>query len=149
MNEAERVHLEKNLYIAGLILPCAGALLFLLQKLLPSALLEILSVPCLLHAVTGLHCPGCGGTRAAGYLLQGKPFLSFLYHPIVPYGAALYLWFMLSHTVEYLSGHRIRIGMRYRNGYLYFALALVFLNLVVKNVALAAFGVDLLDKMYV
>lgn len=27
--------------------------------------------PCLLHRYTGLHCPGCGGTRCAKRLLAG------------------------------------------------------------------------------
>ena len=28
--------------------------------------------PCLLHALTGLHCPGCGGTRCLHALLHGN-----------------------------------------------------------------------------
>ncbi len=28
--------------------------------------------PCLLHSMTGLHCPGCGATRAAHSLLHGQ-----------------------------------------------------------------------------
>lgn len=28
-------------------------------------------LPCPFHAVTGLWCPGCGGTRAAGDLVRG------------------------------------------------------------------------------
>jgi hypothetical protein len=27
--------------------------------------------PCAVHHWTGLHCPGCGGTRCAGRLLEG------------------------------------------------------------------------------
>lgn len=27
--------------------------------------------PCLIHEWTGLHCPGCGGTRCATHLLKG------------------------------------------------------------------------------
>jgi len=26
---------------------------------------------CLIHTLTGLHCPGCGGTRCAVHLLEG------------------------------------------------------------------------------
>jgi hypothetical protein len=28
--------------------------------------------PCLFHQMTGLHCPGCGGTRAMHALLHGR-----------------------------------------------------------------------------
>ena len=33
--------------------------------------LRVLSPPCALHALTGLHCPGCGVTRATRALLHG------------------------------------------------------------------------------
>lgn len=42
-------------------------------------------VPCLFHLLTGLYCPGCGGTRAVWYLLHGRIFESIRYHPLVPY----------------------------------------------------------------
>src|SRR6186997_1506412 len=29
--------------------------------------------PCMFHKLTGLHCPGCGATRAAYALLHGHP----------------------------------------------------------------------------
>jgi hypothetical protein len=32
---------------------------------------------CLFHAVTGLHCPGCGGTRAMHHLLHGDLAAAF------------------------------------------------------------------------
>jgi hypothetical protein len=31
---------------------------------------------CLFHKLTGLNCPGCGGTRAAYQLLHGHPLLA-------------------------------------------------------------------------
>lgn len=46
-------------------------------------------MPCLFQQMTGLYCPGCGGTRAVRALLAGHPFLSFLYHPVVPYMAVV------------------------------------------------------------
>ena len=35
--------------------------------------------PCLFHALTGLHCPGCGSLRATHELLHGR-LLSALRH---------------------------------------------------------------------
>ena len=35
---------------------------------------------CLLHQWTGLHCPGCGGTRAAYALLHGRLGDAFRYN---------------------------------------------------------------------
>lgn len=44
-------------------------------------------IPCLFHLLTGLYCPGCGGTRAVWYLLHGQILKSIQYHPLVPYTA--------------------------------------------------------------
>lgn len=30
-----------------------------------------LTLPCVMHEATGLHCPGCGGTRAVDALARG------------------------------------------------------------------------------
>ncbi|MBQ6855594.1 MAG: DUF2752 domain-containing protein, partial [Lachnospiraceae bacterium] len=37
-------------------------------------------LPCMFRMLTGLYCPGCGGTRAVKALLTGHPIQSFLYH---------------------------------------------------------------------
>jgi hypothetical protein len=38
--------------------------------------------PCLLHAVTGLHCPGCGMTRCVHSLLHGDVAQAFAYNAL-------------------------------------------------------------------
>ncbi len=40
---------------------------------------------CIFHSLTGLYCPGCGGTRAVRTLLQGDLRMSVQYHPLVLY----------------------------------------------------------------
>lgn len=47
--------------------------------------------PCLFHLMTGLYCPGCGGTRAVRALFRGDLAMSFQYHPLVLYMAAVIL----------------------------------------------------------
>ena len=37
---------------------------------------------CYFHALTGLHCPGCGATRAAHALLHGDVPQAFAYNPL-------------------------------------------------------------------
>ena len=148
--------LENQLYIAGLCLPGVIAVFFIMQSLIGALLPKGLYPPCVLYAVTGFYCPGCGGTRACAALLDGKFLLSFCYHPVVPYCGALYAWFMVSHTAErlicrlkktYGKGAPAcpgRVGMTYRNIYLYIALALAVINIAAKDIALAAFHVDIL-----
>lgn len=38
---------------------------------------------CILHYLTGLYCPGCGGTRAAHALLNGQPLAALAWNPFV------------------------------------------------------------------
>lgn len=151
MKEKERVRLEYNLYRTGLCLPGIAMLLWGIQAFLPAEVKMFFSIPCLFHAFTGYYCPGCGGTRAAACLLRGKVAASFLYHPVVPYCAVLYLCFMVTHTAWHMAPHRVKAGMRYRNAYLWGMLFIVLFHTAVKNIALAAFGIDLLtmlDRLY-
>ena len=55
--------------------------------------------PCYFHALTGLHCPGCGATRAAYALLHGnlgeafhQNALAVLAFPFLAYFAGRALW---------------------------------------------------------
>lgn len=101
-------------------------------------------VPCLFYYITGFYCPGCGGTRAFSKLLKGRFMESLWYHPAVLYGAVLYVCFMVSNTVELVTGGRLPIGMKYRTWYVYVLLALMLLHMIVKNVLLHGFGIPLL-----
>ncbi len=39
--------------------------------------------PCIFHEVTGLHCPGCGMTRAVHDLLHGRVGDALVHNPLV------------------------------------------------------------------
>ena len=97
--------------------------------------------PCALHRLTGYYCPGCGGTRAVVAFFHGKILTSLYYHPIVVYTAVMGSWFMVSQTMERLSRGKWKVGLRYRDIYLWIALAIVVLNCLVKNLVLAITGV--------
>lgn len=98
----------------------------------------------MLHLLTGYYCPGCGGTRAVYALLRGEVWRSFCYHPFVPYVAVVGSWFMVSQTIERLSGGRIKIGLHFREIYMWIALGIIAVNFLVKNAALLIWHVDLL-----
>lgn len=88
---------------------------------------------CIFHLTTGLYCPGCGGTRATFALFRGELVRSIKFHPFVPYAAFLGGWFMISQTIQRISGNRIKIGMHYRDIYLWIALVIVIVNFLIKN----------------
>lgn len=62
--------------------------------------------PCTFYEVTGWHCPGCGGTRAAHALLQGHWWAAVCWNPLLVVGLPLigvFLW--RRHALE-RAGHR-------------------------------------------
>lgn len=135
--------LDDRLYLFGWI--AIGVILFLgmfemFTGIHPLHLLR----PCMFHLLTGYYCPGCGGTRAVRFLLQGRILSSFWYHPIVLYVAVIGGWFMLSQTIERMSRGRIRIGMHFREIYMWVALGIIIVNFVIKNLALIICNIDLL-----
>lgn len=132
---------EKEIYICGLIL--LGILLFWLaaERLLG---LEFSLPPCVFHSLTGLYCPGCGGTRACRLLLSGHIFQSFLYHPGVLLAAALYVWFMVSHTIEFVSKGRLKIGLPYTDKFLYLEVVVIILQCLAKNMMKILWGTGIL-----
>ena len=39
-------------------------------------------IPCFFHQLTGLHCPGCGMTRATAALVNGDLLSAFRFNPL-------------------------------------------------------------------
>lgn len=91
----------------------------------------------------GLYCPGCGGTRAFFALMMGHPMLSFYFHPVVPYIAVIFLWYMFSNTIDHMSKGHTAIGSRYHNYYLYGAFVIIIVNWILRNILLIVFHIPL------
>lgn len=134
---------EQHLYIIGVII---FFLFFVMAILFEKNQIHFVNYikPCPIRQVTGYYCPGCGGTRALDYFLEGQLFQSFFYHPVILYSFAIYLSFMISNTLQilldllaYMTGHVLvkkRIGMIYRDAYLWLCLFVILVNFVVKNI---------------
>lgn len=132
---------EKMLYWILVGILTLGAVIYLFLRCFD---LSIRLPMCALLRFTGLYCPGCGGTRAFVKLLQGKLWDSFYFHPVVLYGAFVGGWYVISHTIEYISRGRWCVGMRYRDIYLYIALALILLHWFTKNLFWLIGGIRLI-----
>lgn len=44
---------------------------------------------CVLHSWTGLHCPGCGATRAMHALVHGRPLEAVRFNPLLVVGGPI------------------------------------------------------------
>lgn len=98
--------------------------------------------PCLFQLMTGYYCPGCGGTRAAVFLLHGEIGKSVQYHPLVLYMAVVAVVeigsYVLSRTFKKPGFFVERFAM-----FTYIGVGIVVVNWVFKNVMLMR-GINLL-----
>lgn len=132
---------ERGLYVGGWLLLAVFILFVAVRRIWGGAWFL---PPCLVYKWTGYYCPGCGGTRAVQALLEGRFAASFFYHPVVLYGAVIYIWYMVSHSVACLSGGRAPIGLRYSDKYLYGAVIVILVQWVLKNAVKAIWGIDMI-----
>lgn len=136
---------QKTLCILGWC-ACFAVLLYLFAEKFLEFHLRIFWPPCLFHLFTGYYCPGCGGTRSALALFHGQIVKSIVYHPVVPYGAGLFLWALVSNTVEILSHGKLHIGFRFRKRHAAALLTLTVIHFVGVNWCKWYLGIDFLAK---
>lgn len=101
-------------------------------------------MPCILHDVFRIYCPGCGGTRAIFALLKGNIVESFCSNPLVIIGGLLILYYEIGVAIT-LSR---RNGKRYYTTSLAPVIVFAFVAIVftvVRNYLLIACGIDLLQ----
>ena len=137
MKESEPM-LETRLYRCGWIFLLILCVWKIAKKVLfPHFVLSFGTRPCVFYTLTG-----CGGTRSLRALLSGKIFVSAVDFPMIFYAAVVFAWFMISQTIDRISGHRLPIGMKYRDTWVYAALVIVVIHFVVKNLFYIKTGVE-------
>lgn len=100
------------------------------------------SSECLFFKYLGIYCPGCGGTRSLIAFLHGQFLKSFCFHPFIMYVFVMYMWFMVSHTLEKIHVQHIK-GLLFKEWILYGSLVVLALNFIVKNIMRIAFGYEM------
>ncbi len=55
---------------------------------------------CFFHELTGLHCPGCGGTRALHQLLHGHVATALQANALLVISLPLFMWLGISFAVR-------------------------------------------------
>lgn len=131
---------EKKLFKAGIILAVAGVAFFVFLHIMDIDILNIYR--CSFNRITGLYCPGCGGTRAVVYFFEGNIIKSFIYHPFVPYCMIFYIVFMLKGAWAYLFNDD-KGYMKFRMCYVYLGITVLLVQFVIKNFLLIFCGISL------
>jgi hypothetical protein len=68
---------------------------------------------CMFLRITGLYCPGCGGTRALQCLLKGDVLGSVRLNFITLIGVAIFLISFLQYTIIAFFNKKIRVLITY------------------------------------
>jgi len=109
-----------------------------------SILRGLLHLPCVFHLLTGLYCPGCGGTRAVRYLLKGQLRNSIQYHPLVLYMAVIMLAGIIGAGLAKMTG-KPKWHFGHEKLLIAIAIGIVLVNWCWKNYMLVVYGIDLLS----
>ena len=125
---------DATLYVIGvgvaLILAAAYTAVQLLGKKYP---FFALMNECGFKRLTGLNCPGCGGTRSFIYLIHGHIIKSILYYPFVPYAVTTGLIFYVSQTLRFITRGRVK-GIHFKNSFIIIGVILITGNWIIKNI---------------
>ncbi|MBE5927079.1 MAG: DUF2752 domain-containing protein [Lachnospiraceae bacterium] len=86
---------------------------------------------CRLKTMTGINCPGCGGTRALKSLFKGDIFSSLYYNAFATYGAIIYILFFVTQTLERITKGKIK-GIKFKMVYLWIAIGVLVIQYLLK-----------------
>ncbi len=88
---------------------------------------------CGFHNLTGLHCPGCGITRATHELLHGRLASAFDYHPLWIILLPLVLYTGLSEAMRFVVGRRLPLDMLRKPWFFGLVVAAAFVFGILRN----------------
>ena len=98
---------------------------------------------CVFESVTGLYCPGCGGTRSVYYLVHGHFFKSFLMNPFVPFTFVDYLVFMIN-TILVKKTKKLGFAGFPVTGTIYAGIGILLGQWIIRNIIYVAFKITCL-----
>jgi hypothetical protein len=114
--------------VAAVVLPAAAAVLYTYPPGEGS-----FYPPCLFHIVTGLHCPGCGGTRCAHALLHGDLPQALAWNPLLVVSLPFVAAFFISAVYRSWTGRRLPVR-RLPGWATYLTLGIIIAFWVLRNI---------------
>jgi hypothetical protein len=93
---------------------------------------------CVLHQITGLHCPGCGSLRALHQLLHGHVLEALRLNPLLGLGLAVLAWLLARVLVRETLGRELP-ALRPRQAWLRAGVTLIALYSLLRNLPFLPF----------
>lgn len=143
MNYSKNAELSRKIFYFCAVATVLVLFSEILLRLFGKSLLGLNKYPCFFNSLTGLYCPGCGGTRSVYQLMRGHVLKSIYFNPVVPYTAVMWSAYLISHTVSLLFRGKIK-PMAFSPIYLYIYIVILLLNFAVKNGVVLLFGIHLI-----
>ena len=140
MKETYSFKFSRNCYYVFLAVVAVFLICVVILSILQISVTDIYPYPCLLYDMMGLYCPGCGGTRAVYYLIEGNWLLSFKYHPVILYTVFFVGSYVISHTLNIFTKGKIK-AMQFRTVYFYIMIAIILIQCIIKNVLVIGFHI--------
>jgi hypothetical protein len=108
------MHMPEWLAPVGVLLCVAGGVAYTL--LMDPTASDAESRPtCVMKMLTGFDCPGCGGTRAAWYLLHGNVSAAARHHAIFVFAVPFLIWMYIAWAGKRIFGWnlpQLKVGPR-------------------------------------
>ena len=128
--------MKKRLFLVLLFwLGVAGIALALLLRPQNSGL----GLPCVVHSLTGLYCPGCGASRALASLLRLDFYGAFRWNPLLVLLFPFALFYLVWGSVSFVRCGRNTLDDRIPTKLLWFIVALLLLYFMLRNLPLWPF----------
>lgn len=141
----KNINYKKFLYILYTIIPLLGLLFIFLYKKLKFKI-YFFSIPCQIHDVLHLYCPGCGGTRALRALLNFDIIRSFLCNPFVLYLICVFLYYYACMIIDFITKNRYQF-FHFKLSTLYLGLVVFLGNCIIRNVLAVYYNIDYLGDI--
>jgi len=96
-------------------------------------------LPCIIHGLTGLYCPGCGASRALASLLRFDFYQAFRWNPLLVLIFPFALFYLVWGSVSFVGCGRNTLDDRIPVKLLWGLLVVVLLYFVLRNLPLWPF----------
>ena len=90
-------------------------------------------LPCVVHRLTGLFCPGCGSSRALGSLLRLELYQAFRWNPLVVMLLPFALFYLVWGSVSWVRVGHNTLDDRIPSKLLWAILAVTLIFFVLRN----------------